>query len=166
MLNKILVALDRSTASRTVLQNALVLAQATQAQLLLLHVLSPEDQGSPGLEALTGAGYYQMLETENIKLYQQRWQAYVDESLAELQAAADEANQMGIPTEMKQLSGQPGQMISQEAEDWGAELIVLGRRGHSGLSELILGSVSNYVVHHAHCSVFIVQLLQAEKSSS
>jgi nucleotide-binding universal stress UspA family protein len=166
MFNKILVALDRSSASQTVLQNALVLAKATQAQLRLLHVLSPEDQGSPGLEALTGAGYYQMLETENIKLYQQRWQAYVNDSLAELEAMADEANHRGILTDIKQLSGEPGRMICQVAKDWDAELILVGRRGHSGLSELILGSVSNYVVHHAPCSVFIVQLQAAEKLSS
>jgi nucleotide-binding universal stress UspA family protein len=165
MFKKILVALDRASASRTVLQNALVLAQTTQAQLLLLHVLSPKDQGSPGLEALTGAGYYQMLEVENIKLYQQRWQAYVNDSLTELQAAADEANHRGILTEIQQLSGQPGRMICQVAKDWGAELIMVGRRGNSGLSELILGSVSNYVVHHAHCSVLIVQLLDTEKLS-
>lgn len=165
MLKKMLVALDRSSARRTVLQNALVLAKATHAQLLLLHVLSPEDQGSPGLAALTGAGYYQMLEVENMKLYQQRWQAYVNDSLAELQATADEANHRGILTEIKQLSGEPGRIICQVAKDWGAELIIVGRRGHSGLSELILGSVSNYVVHHAPCSVFIVQLQEAEQLS-
>jgi nucleotide-binding universal stress UspA family protein len=56
-------------------------------------------------------------------------------------------------------------MICQVAKDWGAELIMVGRRGNSGLSELILGSVSNYVVHHAHCSVLIVQLLDTEKLS-
>ncbi|NEP40617.1 MAG: universal stress protein, partial [Okeania sp. SIO2H7] len=35
--------------------------------------------------------------------------------------------------------------------------IVMGRRGHSVFSELLLGSVSNYVIHRAHCSVHIVQ---------
>ncbi len=43
------------------------------------------------------------------------------------------------------------------ARNCGADVIVMGRRGHSGLSELILGSVSNYVLHHAPCSVLIVQ---------
>ncbi|NEO65320.1 MAG: universal stress protein, partial [Moorea sp. SIO4G2] len=36
-------------------------------------------------------------------------------------------------------------------------LIVLGRRGLGGLKEMVLGSVSNYVVHHAPCSVLVVQ---------
>jgi len=36
-------------------------------------------------------------------------------------------------------------------------LVVVGRRGHSGLSELFLGSVSNYVLHRAPCSVLTIQ---------
>ena len=158
MLNKILVALDRSPASQTIFHHALVLAKAMPTELMLLHVLSTEDQGSPGLEAITTTGYYPVLQAEQIKLYQQHWQAYVNESLTELQLMAEQANASGIATEIKQLSGQPGRTICQVAQDWGAELIMIGRRGHSGLSELILGSVSNYVVHHASCSVFIVQL--------
>lgn len=158
MFNKILVALDRSTASQTVFHHALFLAKAMPTQLMLLHVLSTEDHGSPGLEAVTATGYYQILQADQIKLYQQRWQAYVNESLTELQLMADQTNHAAIATEIKQLSGQPGRTICQVAQDWGAELIIMGRRGYSGLSEFILGSVSNYVVHHASCSVFIVQL--------
>ncbi|WP_442949349.1 universal stress protein [Nostoc sp.] len=40
---------------------------------------------------------------------------------------------------------------------WGADLIVLGRRGLKGFAELLAGSVSNHVVHHSPCSVLVVQ---------
>jgi nucleotide-binding universal stress UspA family protein len=43
------------------------------------------------------------------------------------------------------------------AKSWQADLIVLGRRGLKGISEIFLGSVSNYIVHQALCSVLIVQ---------
>ena len=35
--------------------------------------------------------------------------------------------------------------------------MVIGRRGHKNISEMFLGSVSNYVMHHAPCSVLVVQ---------
>jgi nucleotide-binding universal stress UspA family protein len=53
--------------------------------------------------------------------------------------------------------GNPSLAICDRASEWGADLIVLGRRGHKGISELLLGSVSNHVIHHAPCSVLIVQ---------
>ncbi|MGQ9872468.1 universal stress protein [Leptodesmis sp.] len=40
----------------------------------------------------------------------------------------------------------------------GADLILIGNRGHTGLKELFLGSASNYVLHHAPCSVLTVKL--------
>jgi nucleotide-binding universal stress UspA family protein len=43
------------------------------------------------------------------------------------------------------------------ARTWNADLIVIGRRGLRGLAEMFLGSVSNHVIHHAHCSVLVVQ---------
>jgi nucleotide-binding universal stress UspA family protein len=33
----------------------------------------------------------------------------------------------------------------------------LGRRGLTGVAEMFLGSVSNYIVHHVGCSVLVVQ---------
>jgi nucleotide-binding universal stress UspA family protein len=70
-----------------------------------------------------------------------------------------EAVAAGVNAESNQVSGDAGKAICEEALVWGADLIVLGRRGRSGLSELFLGSTSNYVLHHAPCSVLTVQPL-------
>jgi nucleotide-binding universal stress UspA family protein len=43
------------------------------------------------------------------------------------------------------------------AEEIGANLIVLGSRGHSTVGRLVLGSVSEGVVHHAHCPVLMLR---------
>jgi nucleotide-binding universal stress UspA family protein len=47
--------------------------------------------------------------------------------------------------------------ILQAASEWGAELIVLGSHGRSGLDRFVLGSVSEGVVRRAHCSVQVVR---------
>ena len=43
------------------------------------------------------------------------------------------------------------------AEEFGAELVVVGSRGLSGAKRFLLGSVSNRVTHHAKCSVWVVR---------
>jgi len=51
----------------------------------------------------------------------------------------------------------PREAIVEEAEKWGADLIVMGSRGLGAWNRLLLGSVSSSVVHHAKCSVEIVR---------
>jgi nucleotide-binding universal stress UspA family protein len=52
-------------------------------------------------------------------------------------------------------------MILQEAEEWPADLIVLGSHGYTGAQRLFLGSVAESVAKHARCSVEIVRLRRA-----
>jgi nucleotide-binding universal stress UspA family protein len=59
-----------------------------------------------------------------------------------------------LACEGKVVEGQPADVILQEAQ--GAFLIVLGSRGRGGFASLLLGSVSQQVVHHASCPVTIV----------
>jgi nucleotide-binding universal stress UspA family protein len=74
-----------------------------------------------------------------------------------LQSLAREATNAGVRAEFQQISGSPSRTICRLASDWQANLIVIGHRGRSGLSEILLGSVSNYVLHHAPCSVMLVR---------
>ena len=58
----------------------------------------------------------------------------------------------------------PGVAIIQEADGNQADLIVMGTRGLGKLRRTILGSVSDFVLHHAHCAVFICR--QKKKKAS
>lgn len=53
--------------------------------------------------------------------------------------------------------GSPSQVIVEEAEKWGADLIIVGSHGYGFWQRALLGSVSNAVVHHAPCSVLVVR---------
>ena len=58
----------------------------------------------------------------------------------------------------KILSGSPKQAILADAEEFGADLIVIGACGHSRLEHFLLGSVAQAVALHAKCSVQIARL--------
>lgn len=53
--------------------------------------------------------------------------------------------------------GSPSQIIVETADEWKADLIVVGSHGYGFWSRVLLGSVSNSVVQHAHCSVLVVR---------
>jgi nucleotide-binding universal stress UspA family protein len=57
----------------------------------------------------------------------------------------------------KVLDGSPEKAILAEADEWGADLIVMGSHGRGAVKRLLLGSVSTAVALHAHCSVEIVR---------
>ncbi|BDA71365.1 hypothetical protein CAL7716_055310 [Calothrix sp. PCC 7716] len=147
MFRKILVALHRSDKmSEHVFREALSLALATKASLKLLHVLSVDENDSPSILSLINT-------PENKK----HWEEFEKPGLDLLKSLTQEANAASVATEYYQTLGRPGHIICETARTWEAGLIVVGRRGLSGMSELILGSVSNYVTHYAPCSVMIVQ---------
>jgi nucleotide-binding universal stress UspA family protein len=77
----------------------------------------------------------------------------VEETAAELESAG----RARLVIEQRVREGSPKEAILEEAEAWGADLIVLGSHGYGALDRFLLGSVSNAVATHARCSVEIVR---------
>lgn len=157
MFHQILVALDTSEYGKQVFDEALDLATVSNANLKLLHILSVEQQNNPLIPISTSRQYFQTFDNRTLEIYQERWETYEEQCLELLRSLQSQAHDTGVKTEVLQCSGTPGKIICDIARNWKADLIVLGRRGHSGVRELFLGSVSNYVLHHAPCSVLTVQ---------
>ena len=64
----------------------------------------------------------------------------------------------GFQVESSVRPGQVRPMVVDVARKWRADLIVVGSHGRTGLGRILLGSVSDYVAHHAPCSVQIVRM--------
>ena len=63
----------------------------------------------------------------------------------------------GVRVTSEVMTGAASRLIVEEAEEWGADLIVLGSHGRGFWGRLLLGSVSQAVAAHARCSVEIVR---------
>ena len=64
------------------------------------------------------------------------------------------------------LPGPAKTVILDEAENWKADLIVVGSHGYRAWERFLLGSVSQAIVSHARCSVEVVRTREATTSSS
>ncbi|PZV06386.1 MAG: universal stress protein [Leptolyngbya sp.] len=158
MFKRIIVAITPVKNNNHILAEAIALAKLTDGELMLLHVLSPSDEGYPApIYPGIGSIYEGALREEAIKNYAQQWESYERDNFDFIKALTAQAANAGVKAEFTQAPGDAGNMICKLAETWNADLIMLGRRGHSGLKELFLGSVSNYVLHHAPCSVLTIQ---------
>ena len=156
MLQKIVVALDLLDTNETVFSSAMDLAIAAGGHLMLLHALAGDRDGGPAMPVTGAWDYYSAISDGAWTNYQAEWKAYKQRGLDMLNAFARQAAAVGISAESSQIDKQPGPAICELADRWNADVIVVGSHGRKGLGELFLGSVSNYVVHHAPCSVFVV----------
>jgi nucleotide-binding universal stress UspA family protein len=82
--------------------------------------------------------------------YRDDAQSVLGEAIAEMSTTDPEVEVWPHVTE-----GRAAQVLVEAAE--GAELLVLGSRGHGGLAEALLGSVGQFCVHHAPCPVVIMR---------
>ena len=68
----------------------------------------------------------------------------------------------GLEVDTSLQTGHPGQQICEHARDSDVDLIVTSTHGSTGFTHLLLGSVAEYVVRHAHCPVLVVPARSSE----
>ena len=112
--------------------------------------------------ALTGALVDAVIAWEVPANYSFLVQVPVDINYAEIaaQVAADaiaEVSGPGEPVKIRSTAteGSPARVLVDASK--GAELLVVGSRGHGGFAEALLGSVSQHCVHHATCPVVVIR---------
>jgi nucleotide-binding universal stress UspA family protein len=159
MLQKILVAMGDLPDSEQIFTAGLELAQKLDAQILLLHVLDPlVPHGLSTVSSPLVGGMLPMINEVEIDRYLVAWKDYERKGIERLQAYAERAKEHHVKAEILQNYGDSGSLICEAAKNWSAEVILMGRNQKSMLSEAFLGSTSNYILHHAACSVMVIQL--------
>lgn len=107
---------------------------------------------------LIGAAMYQdLMEGERKRLRE-----LVESTATELRKSETCKN---LRIETKVVDGSPKEMIVEEAENWGADLILIGSHGYGSVKRFMLGSVSQAVATHAPCSVEIVRAMSERGST-
>jgi nucleotide-binding universal stress UspA family protein len=155
MFKKILLALGDSAESQEILTAGLTLAEKVGAEILLLHIINPLTP--TGFSPLVG-GMFPLVNEIALDQYAKEWREYEQRGIDQLQTYAAQAKERGVQVQVSQNFGNSGSMICEVANNWSADAIVMGRNQKSMMSEIFLGSTSNYVLHHAPCSVMVIQL--------
>ena len=139
---KIVVPIDFSEHSSAALDLALDLARTYGATLHLVHCY-PIDPG-----AISPYGI----------VIPEGFDRDIREAAArELAGRVDRVSAQGVAVEPHLSSMFPAEVIARTADELGADLIVMGTRGLSGLKHVLLGSVAERTLRLAHCPVLTVK---------
>jgi nucleotide-binding universal stress UspA family protein len=135
---RVLLATDGSPDAALAAQSAIELCERTGSELHVVHV---------GEYLPT---FYAQTEEEPAQLRADA-RRLLEEQLERIRAAGGQVAQAHL------LLGRPAEQIVNLSEELGIGVVVIGSRGLSALRRAVLGSVSESVVRHAHCPVFVVR---------
>ena len=138
---KILLAHDFSQPAGAALAAALGLARTFAAELDVVHVLPRR---------------LELLSPYEVQLPEPLLREFREEARRKLEPILEELRSAGLRGEAHLREGDPARAIADEAGRIGADLIVMGTRGHTGLKHLLLGSVAERTHRIAPCPVLSV----------
>jgi nucleotide-binding universal stress UspA family protein len=147
MYKNIVVGTDGSDTASVALQHAMTLARESGGTLHIVHAYQNVALGMAAMSAGSG-GPMVDLDRLNTNL--------AENGEAVCSAAADTCSAEGLTVQTHSVCDDPADALVGVANEVGADLIVVGNRGMSGLKRFMLGSVPNRISHHCPCSLLIV----------
>ena len=135
----LMVAIDGSEGSEAAIDEAIELARVLGARITFACVRKPP-------YSLFGSPYYERLLA-----------AELGKSRSTIADALDKALEAGVDARGEVLEGDPVDEILSFADNAGADLIVMGSRGHGALAGALLGSVSSAVAQHSSVPVLVTK---------
>src|SRR5215207_6776445 len=144
---KILLATDGSEEAALAAQTDTDIAKKTSSKVHLAYIMYSGTFSEEGLLSED-----EILAADDPEAKMKEIEEWLLDYLAEpIKAAGGEVAQAQLRI------GRPDREIVNLAEELNAGLIVMGSRGRSGVRRVLLGSVSDSVVRHAHCPVLVVR---------
>ncbi len=142
MYKKILVPLDGSGLSESVLSHVVTIATSCQVpEVVLMRVREPLDKS--------------VKETLDAKIASQLDEAYHDEAANYLEKIATTLKRKGIAVKVEVLLGNPAEEIIKYSRRSGVDLIIMSTHGRSGVSRWVFGSVADKVIRQTEVPVLI-----------
>ena len=145
-LHKILIAIDDSSYSEIAANYGFELAKNLHAEVALLHVNEVPVTTSYGIDPMLNDPAMVMPEMIQIQ----------EESSKRLLDRITDSYGTDTTTYKFLKLGSPRDEIIATAEEWEADMIILGTHGRTGLDHFIAGSVAESVVRKAKCPVLII----------
>lgn len=141
---RILIATDGSVYSDAAVKNVASREWPKDSEFRILSILEHSS-----LESITAGEFAFKLDEIREEVRQMMQQI--------ASSAADILSKKELKVSYIVREGLPAQEILEEANQWEADLIVVGTHGRKGISKFLLGSVAQRVAIHAKCSVEIVR---------
>ncbi len=145
MYSKIVVGTDGSSTANEAVRHAALLAKATGATVHIVHAFQP----TPAMAAIGIDAGAAVLAAGSAEEAERHAREILDRAKQLAQAE-------GATVEGTLAADDPASALIDAAERLGADLVVVGNKGMSGVKRFVLGSVPNKVSHHAPCSLLIV----------
>lgn len=143
-MQRVLHPSDFSSASTPAFKQALETAKDGDAELLIVHVLTP-------VAPIVGEGYI------SPKTYEEIEQSARAHGQKQLDGLLEKARKAGVKATGLLLEGVPHDQVVRAAKSKKADLIIMGTHGRGGFAKLFLGSVAERVVATAPCPVLTVR---------
>lgn len=144
----ILVAVDESEESINALEWALDNLFKSQDRIILIHAqrdaVSSFAPGSPVF----------MVPAEVVNLLENDIKKCTEAIFAK---AMDLCKSKSLTPEVEAHTGDAREVICDAAKKYNSDMVVLGSHGYGAFKRVLLGSVSDYCVHHIHCPVVVVK---------
>jgi nucleotide-binding universal stress UspA family protein len=148
---KVLLAIDDSKFSDAVIQAVISQRLRDSTQAMVLHALDwsdlmPSPFPAAGVQPMYAPGQLDaLIKTATIQAHEL------------VKSAAHRLRAAGFDVTASVREGDAKTVILDCAAEWGADLIIVGSHGRKGVTRFLLGSVSEAVARHAHCSVEIAR---------